>query len=139
MATIVDQPPPIATDRRPVWDSVISLVESRRSTFGAYGKTGGAVDLTIADMRDRDQLGRERYGVPLTSGNGRDHLIDAAQEALDLLVYLAAELDEHGVDLTEPVDTTRQGGWYLFNVQSMLWDHTRTVIRLRALIEERVS
>jgi hypothetical protein len=53
----------------------------------------------LADMRDRDRLGRERYGQPLQAGNGRRHLIDAYQETLDKIVYLRAWLDENGVDL----------------------------------------
>jgi hypothetical protein len=44
----------------------------------------------IDDMRARDRMGRERYGVPLTADNGRNHLVDAYQESLDLLVYLVA-------------------------------------------------
>jgi len=42
----------------------------------------------IADMRERDALGRERYGVPLQSDNGRNAMVDAYQEALDLVAYL---------------------------------------------------
>lgn len=38
----------------------------------------------------RRQQGIERYGVPLQRDNGRDHLMDALQEALDLMVYLRA-------------------------------------------------
>lgn len=45
-------------------------------------------DLVLADMKARDQVGRERYGVPLQPHNGRDALVDAYQEALDLAVYL---------------------------------------------------
>lgn len=54
-------------------------------------------DLVIEDMQARDQLGRERYGTPLQAGNGRDALVDAYEEALDLAVYLRqaiAERDE---------------------------------------------
>lgn len=38
----------------------------------------------------RRQQGIDRYGVPLQRDNGRDHLMDALQEALDLMVYLKA-------------------------------------------------
>lgn len=44
--------------------------------------------LVMQDMADRDQLGRERYKVPLQPFNGRDALKDAYEEALDLVVYL---------------------------------------------------
>lgn len=45
-------------------------------------------ELVIADMRERDHVGRERYGTPLQANNGRDALVDAYDEALDLAVYL---------------------------------------------------
>ncbi len=63
------QPEPIATGSQPIWE------------------------LVIADMRQRDQIGRENYGTPLTADNGRDHLQDAYEEALDLAVYLRAEIE----------------------------------------------
>ena len=65
-----DQPPPIPSDRPAVWD------------------------LVIADMQDRDRIGRERYGTPLQPHNGRDALVDAYQEALDLAVYLRQAIAE---------------------------------------------
>lgn len=70
---IRDQPPPRHSEGAPVWD------------------------LVIADMQERDRIGRERYGTPLQTHNGRDALVDAYQEALDLVVYLRqaiAERDE---------------------------------------------
>lgn len=69
-AKVADQPPPIPSDRPAVWD------------------------LVIADMRDRDAVGRERYGTPLQPHNGRDALVDAYQEALDLAVYLRQAIAE---------------------------------------------
>lgn len=50
--------------------------------------------LVMKDMVDRDQFGREKYGVPLQPGNGRDALADAYQEALDLAVYLRTAIYE---------------------------------------------
>lgn len=38
----------------------------------------------------RRQQGIDRYGVPLQRDNGRDHLMDALQEALDLMAYMRA-------------------------------------------------
>ena len=69
---IQDQPDPIRTTGKPVWE------------------------LVIQDMRDRDQLGRKRYGTPLQANNGRDALVDAYQEALDLCVYLRQAIEERG-------------------------------------------
>ncbi len=51
-------------------------------------------NLVIADMEARDNVGRERYGRPLTANNGRDALLDAYEEALDLAVYLKQAMVE---------------------------------------------
>lgn len=50
--------------------------------------------LTIKDMEDRRKHGIEKYGTPLQPFNGRDPLIDAYQEALDLCVYLRQAIEE---------------------------------------------
>ena len=50
--------------------------------------------LVIEEMQARDQLGRKRYGTPLQAHNGRDALVDAYQEALDLAVYLRQAIYE---------------------------------------------
>jgi hypothetical protein len=50
--------------------------------------------LVVKDMEDRDKLGRARYGIPLRPQNGRDALVDAYQEVLDLSVYLRQEIEE---------------------------------------------
>lgn len=50
--------------------------------------------IVINEMEARDQLGRERYGVPLTAHNGRDALWDAYEEALDLCAYLRQAIYE---------------------------------------------
>lgn len=65
-----EQPAPIQNTSTPVWE------------------------LVIADMRERDHVGRQRYGTPLQANNGRDALIDAYQEALDLAVYLRQCIEE---------------------------------------------
>lgn len=50
-------------------------------------------DLVVADMIERDRIGTAKYGTRLHAGDGRDHLIDAYQEVLDLAVYLRAEIE----------------------------------------------
>lgn len=42
----------------------------------------------------RDAFGRAKYGVPLSTWNGRAFLVDALQEGLDAIVYLSGELAE---------------------------------------------
>lgn len=51
-------------------------------------------DLVIEDMRARDASGAAKYGTRLQAHNGRDALVDAYQEALDLAVYLRQALEE---------------------------------------------
>lgn len=67
---VADQPAPKPTTGTPVWE------------------------LVIADMKARDKTGRKRYGTPLQAHNGRDALVDAYQEALDLSVYLRTAIEE---------------------------------------------
>ena len=67
---IHDQPPPVPNDA----PSIQSLVR--------------------VDLEDRERVGIERYGTPLQPFNGRDPLIDAYQEALDLACYLRQAIAE---------------------------------------------
>lgn len=67
---IADQPPPVPNDGPALWD------------------------LVLADMRERHQVGVQRYGTALQANNGRDMLVDAYQEILDLAVYLRGEIEE---------------------------------------------
>jgi len=50
----------------------------------------------IKDLQDREVVGIKRYGTPLQTENGRDALMDAYQEALDLVMYLKQVLLERG-------------------------------------------
>jgi hypothetical protein len=69
-AVVVDQPPPIVNDRPCIQD------------------------LVIADIEARKVVGLERYGTLLQPFNGRDALMDAYAEALDLCQYLRQEIEE---------------------------------------------
>jgi hypothetical protein len=64
------EPAPTETGGRPIWE------------------------LVIEDMRRRDAAGRAKYGTALQAHNGRDALVDAYQEALDLAVYLRQAIAE---------------------------------------------
>lgn len=74
-ALLVDQPAPVQDERDnpAVWPLVMATCPSPE---------------LLVDMAARDQVGRERYGVPLRVWNGRDALADAYQEVLDAVVYL---------------------------------------------------
>jgi hypothetical protein len=54
------------------------------------------VPQVIDDLQTRMVLGIQRYGVALQPHNGRDMLLDAYEEALDLAVYLKGCLLERG-------------------------------------------
>jgi hypothetical protein len=142
-SVIVDQPSPKATDRRATWDIVMSYVEQLRcdNAHVALGVDADVLSLVLADMRARDTLGAQRHGTRLTSGNGRDHLVDAFEELLDSCVYLMNELDEHGVGLStqlaDDVFPDKAQRWYLHDVQQLCLSQIRASIHLRAVMEER--
>lgn len=50
-------------------------------------------NLVMQDMRDRNFAGIAKYGMAHQHDNGRDHLLDAYEECLDMAVYLRAELE----------------------------------------------
>lgn len=52
------------------------------------------VDLVMADLAQRAETGRIKYGTYLQAHNGRIALIDAYQEALDLCMYLRQVIEE---------------------------------------------
>lgn len=54
--------------------------------------------LVVQDVLARKAFGLRKYGVLLRIGDGRRHLVDAYQEALDLAVYLRQELARQGID-----------------------------------------
>jgi hypothetical protein len=50
--------------------------------------------LVMEDLKARDKMGTDKYGTTLQTHNGRDPLLDAYQEALDLVMYLRQTLAE---------------------------------------------
>jgi hypothetical protein len=51
-------------------------------------------DIVVADMQARDRFGAKKYGQRLKADDGRDPLVDAYQEALDLAAYLRKAIFE---------------------------------------------
>lgn len=51
-------------------------------------------DMVIADIEARKRVGIQRYGTVLQPFNGRNALLDAYQEAIDLAIYLRQLLYE---------------------------------------------
>jgi hypothetical protein len=57
--------------------------------------TGRAITpLVIKDLELRSKMGEEKYGEVLRAFNGRNALVDAYQEALDLVQYLRQQIEE---------------------------------------------
>ena len=52
----------------------------------------------LADLRERAEVGKLKYGTYLMAGNGRDALLDAYQEALDLVMYLRQAIVERNTE-----------------------------------------
>jgi hypothetical protein len=72
---------PVPNGGRPIWEMVVEDMKAR----------------VIGDMRERDKFGRDKYGVPLQAFNGRPTIIDLYQEALDITVYIRAEIEERAI------------------------------------------
>ena len=57
-------------------------------------RSQSVTDAVLEDLRRRREFGVGKYGTELKSHNGRDPLVDAYQEALDLALYLKQALLE---------------------------------------------
>lgn len=57
------------------------------------------VDQLQEYMTRRKEHGIREYGTPLQAHNGRDALVDAFEEAVDLCVYLAQTIIERDGEL----------------------------------------
>lgn len=50
--------------------------------------------LVLADIQARIEMGQKKYNTTLQANNGRDALMDAYQEAIDLVMYLRQAIAE---------------------------------------------
>lgn len=80
------EPAPIKNDETPVWE------------------------LAIADMRERNEIRFAKYGTRLQAHNGRNALVDAYQEALDLVVYLRQAIEETKGKINETGNSESDAG-----------------------------
>lgn len=55
-------------------------------------------ELVRLDLVSRETLGKERYGTSLYAYNGREAIVDAYEEALDLCCYLRQVIEELMID-----------------------------------------
>ncbi len=77
-----------------VWPIVIEQFSAKLVDAVADTKVLGQI---VEDMKERHALGISRYGTPLQTRNGRDSVMDAYQEVLDLRAYLEQTRLEDGV------------------------------------------
>jgi hypothetical protein len=92
------------TDMGAAGGTIMAWAEQMSAPQPAPRDSGGPAvwPFVIADMQARDASGQAKYGTPLQAHNGRDALVDAYQESLDLAVYLRQviiERDSFGYDL----------------------------------------
>jgi len=60
--------------------------------------------LVIKDLEIRSAMGKQKYGEALRAFNGRNALVDAYQEAIDLVQYLRQRLEEESQPEQEKLD-----------------------------------
>ena len=80
----------------------------KQNTPHGHGKD--IASLVMTDVEARAQLGEKKYGERLLPNNGRDALVDAYQEALDLCMYLRQAIEERNTQIDF------LNGWRLLNV-----------------------
>lgn len=91
--------PPIATPEPPPRASGAEVTPELVSWLQELPEPTALVQQLVAGVEARSAFGREKYGQPLMTGDGRDSVNDAAQEGYDLLQY-AYKASMNG----EPVD-----------------------------------
>ena len=92
------QPMPQNSDGPALWPLIISELGASETDR-----------LVAVDMQQRHEFGVAKYGVPLVASNGRDHLADAYQEALDGVVYLRAAFDSQAEETHQDHELSRSG------------------------------
>ena len=85
-AGFAPEPPPKPSEGD-VWQEIIDRLHAESP---GSPKERSVRDALITLSTARRAEGIAKYGTPLQRGNGRNHWIDAMQEALDLAVYLQA-------------------------------------------------
>lgn len=64
--------------------------------------------MVLIDMEARRVLGIHKYGTAVYSNNGRDALMDAYEEALDMCVYLRQAIEERNASHSKATSMSAQ-------------------------------
>jgi hypothetical protein len=94
MSAATPEPKPQPNDNPAIWTLVLEDVPH---VFPRADQSEVVAALRT-DMHARDDMGRVKYGTPLTAGNGRNPWMDAYQEALDGCAYSRQMVDEAATD-----------------------------------------
>ena len=82
------QPDPTPNDQPKVIDALVNDLHNEDNLLHESEPMSSYGDVVTQDIINRAFIGKERYGVFLQPHNGRDALLDAYEEALDLATYL---------------------------------------------------
>jgi len=74
------------------WNGTKGFDPTQPQPVPTIGPGPSVTDMVIVDLMRRKDHGLQKYGTVLTPDNGRDALIDAYQESLDLCQYLRQEI-----------------------------------------------
>lgn len=88
------------------------------------------------DMRARDHVGRQRYGVPLQTHNGRDALVDLYQELLDSVVYIKQVILERDRAQAAVRPVAEDEPARLSNIRAVSDDKLDLTARMRRMAQE---
>lgn len=96
------QPAPVHNEAPSMHDMVIRDLLSRDPTWDlSYGAGRHIRDQVCQELVTRKEFGLAKYGTILQPGNGRDFLLDVAQELMDASVYARGrmlEVDESSLE-----------------------------------------
>lgn len=127
------QPAPRANERCAIQDLVIADLRTGSTQVTRHAEPRMGEDTyarVIADIQARKEIGLQRYGTLLQAFNGRDALLDAYQEALDLCQYLR-QVKEEGVTW---IDVTYNNALLMMlHLRDVIEDRTNEAARVTAL------
>jgi len=111
-----NQPDPTG-DGAEVWPLVLDDLDKMVGRRLIHEQLAAALE---ADIRQRDALGRERYGTPLRLHNGRDALRDLYEETMDGAVYARQASAEHPDD-KDLAHLSSRAIWLMAEVRAVMY------------------